>query len=132
MRLHPREIHTQQAAGRFRMGFSNLISGETEFSVELEAISALISCVALSMKEDTPSVKWPKKEGSPKFAFEAGQLMESIATEIGLTHGEMLSALNDVLSSTTRHLIQAERHPENPDSPGGLEAQSKPERPAPG
>lgn len=37
-----------------------------------------------------------------------------------LTNGECLRIIANILSTDAKYIIRAERHPENPDMPGGL------------
>ena len=48
-----------------------------------------------------------------------------VADELELTNGEYLMVIGavfgDRLQGFAKHMIRAERHPEDPDKPGGLE-----------
>lgn len=120
LQIHSRELAAQRAAASFNIGFLDTVSDETDFAVIFQAINTLVACVTANMVDDAPPLEWPGKEGSPKYAFKAGQVLAAIAVEGNLTHGEMLLALHDAQASLIKSLIRSERHPNNPDMPGGL------------
>lgn len=38
-----------------------------------------------------------------------------------LTYGEAIKVISDILANWAKYIIRAERHPDDPDKPGGLE-----------
>lgn len=51
---------------------------------------------------------------------QAGRDLATLASKHGLTYAEILNILMDVRHGELKYHIQAERHPDDPDKPGGL------------
>lgn len=52
---------------------------------------------------------------------EIAQHFVKTASKHNLTSIEMLGILHDIAGTTLKYALRAERHPENPDQPSGLE-----------
>lgn len=65
----------------------------------------------------------PREENVNKAKLELMECLGKIARD--LTEGEMLKVVTEEMSSwisgIAKYQIRAERHPDNPDQPGGLE-----------
>lgn len=103
------------------MGFFELVGHESNFAVLFAVVNALNACVISSMLDDSPPIAWPTESDSRKYVFQGGQILARVAAQGDLTHAEILRSLQDVQSSLIRDLTRAERHPDNPERPGGLE-----------
>jgi hypothetical protein len=52
---------------------------------------------------------------------ELAAAVSEIIKKYELTYGELWSVLNEVEASWIKYCIRDERHPDDPDKPGGLE-----------
>lgn len=80
--------------------------------------AALAEINRFILKGMDEGVEHPSLEG--EVTVPTTQIFFDIAKEFEFTHGEMLRALCDAQSSLVKNLIRAERHPDHPDTPGGL------------
>lgn len=117
------------AAAEFGIKWSDLLtqyevaSFVDSFSVwnEIDRFWILAARTSMSIKEAVRS--WPDfhptGEWHPAFLRDAGAYLCELAATHKLTHGEIGLVLLNIRQSDVKSLIQVERHPNDPDKPGG-------------
>ena len=67
----------------------------------------------------------PKMHPRARLAAEAGgEISDAVFRIIGkhdLTYGEAFGVMGDIIQSLAKHMIREERHPDDPEKPGGIE-----------
>lgn len=65
--------------------------------------------------------KWLEKVTAEEVSErEAGDELAYLVRDCGLTYGEVFSIFSEVRATSVKYYIRAERHPDDPDKPGGL------------
>ncbi len=62
----------------------------------------------------------PRESIVAQAGTELSQAVSAIATKHNLTYGELFSALSAIQGNWAKYQIRDERHPNEPDKPGGL------------
>lgn len=125
MRIHPRESLANLASAKIAVAVLKIwdkhdltyefilttLTGEQAHYLRQMAIAEGATQDRLSKPNDMPL---------PEEAMEME--IRAVIDQQALTPGEILRCLNEQMASAIKYVIREERHPGNPDVPGGLEA----------
>lgn len=127
MRIHPRETLTNLAASKIHMAVLAIWHKyDLTYAVILTTLASVQAHYLREMslaEKDIPEVTLAQdQEQFPGACTTIAMEIQEIIGQHGLTHGEILRCLNEQMGSMIRYVIREERHPEQSDLPGGLEA----------
>lgn len=131
MRLHPREMPVQEASALFKMRWLELdqSSARTFAAINL-AFNAIdlfwIEADLNEMKVKDAADTWDGfplntlPEALRDFTRNVGRELVGAVMKNDLTYGEIMKIISDERLSSAKYHIRSERHPNEPDRPGGL------------
>jgi hypothetical protein len=127
MQVHPRATVLESAVAEFGLFWAKYQRAQKIDSYEqgFRIINFLEKFwLDTSLEGLTPfeaSQKWLEMVEIQEVAGEAvGNELAYQVRDCALTYGEVYSILTDVRATSLKYFIRAERHPDDPDKPGGL------------
>lgn len=131
MRIHKREMIVNKAEAKFGLDASNhfIAVGVVKYADvyfvlnEIERYWIAAARRELSVAEaatEWPNYSLPEDPLSSSLQTLGDMFAASVAGN-QLTYGEIARILSTLRSSEAKYHIRAERHPEDPDKPGGVE-----------
>lgn len=131
MRIHKRETIANKAEAKFGLDASNhfIEIGEMDYTdvyfVFNEIERYWIAAARRKLSEAQAATEWPtyslpEDPMTPSLKV-LGDVFATSVAENQLTYGEIARILSTLRSSETKYHIRAERHPEDPAKPGGVE-----------
>lgn len=124
MRLHPREQLSNRASLNIAVAVSDIWD---KHDLDYGTILATLTTVQTHYLRQMTFVEGansdllldPTQMHLPEVAAMALEIRTAIDQE-ALTLGETLRCINEQMASAIKYIIREERHPGNPDAPGGL------------
>lgn len=131
MRIHKREMIVNKAEAKFGVDASKhfIAIGVVEYADAYFVFNEIerywIAAARRELSEVEAATEWPNYS-LPEDPFSSslqalGDMFAASVAENQLTYGEIARILSTVRSSKAKYHIRAERHPEDPDKPGGEE-----------
>jgi hypothetical protein len=131
MKIHKRELEAKKAETQILCAVENYISSVGEFSYmdiyyiwnEIERF--WIDAGRHDMSEREATLKWSDHPLASDPLMSAvkgvGNIFNVAVAEYELTYGEIVRIIGTEKLSLAKYHIRYERHPEDPDKPGGVE-----------
>ncbi|WP_315922403.1 hypothetical protein [Mesorhizobium sp. SP-1A] len=131
MKIHKREMIVNKAEAKFGLDSSShfIEIGEMEYAdvyfVFNEIERYWIAAARRGLSETQAATEWPTyslpEDPLTSSLKMLGDVFATSVAENQLTYGEIARILSTLRSSKAKYHIRAERHPEDPDKPGGVE-----------
>lgn len=129
MQLHPRVMPVQMAEGSFGVAWATVLPkhGINDYGDSYLIWSQIdrfwIDSARQGLSRKAACSAWADQDTSkflfPEATAEVGAEFARIVKEFKLTFGEAYGVLLNARSSDIKYHIRQERHPKNPDKPGG-------------
>lgn len=131
MRIHKREMIVNKAEAKFGLDASNhfIAVGVVEYADVYFVLNEIerywIAAARRELSAAEAATEWPNysiPEDSLSSSLQTlGDMFAASVAGNHLTYGEIARILSTLRSSEAKYHIRAERHPEDPDKPGGVE-----------
>lgn len=130
MKIHPRVFILNDASAKFHdlwHKLSKQMNRQTYqqgYLVINQVDRFWIECSLRKISVEDACLEWSNTDYSafalPSATEQAGHNLATLASELGLTYAEIFNILMDVRRGELKYHIRGERHPNDPDKPGGL------------